>query len=80
MQFNETEVAKLKAIASERGHAVARVIRELIEDGYRYRRGAGAPLSDEKRAQLRELAKPGNGRPPTPEGLRPVTEFGAYER
>ena len=38
VQFTEDEAAALKRLAAERGHAVARTIRELIEDGWRYRR------------------------------------------
>ena len=43
VQFTEAEAATLKRLAAERGHAVARTIRELIEDGYRYRRNGQPP-------------------------------------
>ena len=72
IKLSEHEAAKVKAIAVERGHTLGQTIRDLIEDGWRYRRGASAGISEERRAELRELSRPGNERQRPPERLRPV--------
>lgn len=48
------------------------VIRDLLEDGYRHRRGGPAGVTDEQRAQLAERSRPGTERQRPPERLRPV--------
>lgn len=76
VKFDEVLAAKIKRTATERGQTLGQVIRDLIEDGYRHRRGAGELLSDERRAQLRELSRPGNARQRAPGRLRPVIPGG----
>lgn len=76
-------VDKLKAAAIEQGCAVGKIVRELIEDGLRYRRrnGQREEITDEKRAQLAELSKPGTyEHPPATDQLQPVHEYGRFER
>ena len=65
---------KLRAIAAENGHALGRIVRDLIEDGLRYRRGASARTEPdaEHLARRREFSKVGTEPQRAPERLRPV--------
>lgn len=69
VKLTEAEAAKIKRIATERGHTLGQVIRDLIEDGHRHRAGG---ITDAKRAQLKALSRPGNYRPNGDRPLRPV--------
>ena len=71
--------ARVMALAESRGHPVGRVIRDLLGVGLERDRPPSG-LTDAKRAQLRELSKPGTEPRRPPERLRPVHEFGPFER
>ena len=76
-------VGKLKALAGEQGCAVGKIVRELIEDGLRYRRRNGSGderQSEEYLARRAAFSQPGNGVQRPPEKLRPVHQYGSFER
>ena len=89
LRMNQAEALRVKQLADELGHAVGRTVRDLIDEAFSHRDGRPAPrpprperveLSDERRAELRELARPGNEPQRPPAKLRPVHEFGPFER
>ena len=87
VRFGEAEAQRVKALAAERGHAVGRVVRDLVADGLRYRLGGLAEeqaaqdhQSDEYLARRAAFSKPGNGVERPPEKLLPVHQYGSFER
>ena len=73
-------VGKLKALASEQGCAVGKVVRELIEDGLRHRRPARVEPDAEYLARRARFSTPGNAPQRPAERLRPVHQYGTFER
>ena len=87
VRFGEAEAQRVKDLATERGHAVGRVVRDLVADGLRYRLGGLAEeqaaqdhQSDEYLARRAAFSTPGNEPQRAAERLRPVHQFGAYSR
>ena len=94
-KLDESLAGRIKATASERGQTLGQVIRDLVEDGYRFRRGARlvadveeVPVSTDRNdehdaeylARRAAFSRPGDGAQRPPERLRPVHQFGAFER
>ena len=82
-KLDETLAGQIKDAATERGQTLGQVIRDLIADGFRYRRRNGRDdLTAERRAEIRALSEPGDYvRPPADRPLRPVIPgVGAFER
>ena len=82
VRFGEAEAQRVKDLAAERGHAVGRVVRDLVADGLRHRLGG---LAEEQRsaeylARRAAFSQPGNGVERPPEQLRPVHQYGSFER
>ena len=80
-KLDEHLASNLRGVATERGQALGRVVRDLIEDGLRYRRlGERDPsgITDAKRAVIKELSQPGTDRQEVSDRLRPVLPGGGF--
>ena len=63
VKVDERLAVKLRATAIDRGQALGALVRDLIEDGYRHRRGASARAEPtaEHLARRAAFSKPGDG-------------------
>lgn len=80
VKLDATLAGRIKATANERGHTLGQTIRDLVEDGYRYRANKTPPsaLTVEQRAAL---SRPGTEVQRPPERMQPVIGGGGrFER
>lgn len=56
VKLSEAETARIKRLAVERGHTLGQVIRDLIDDGHRWRASSGNGHSALTPEQIAELS------------------------